>query len=70
MVSFVQIITALMMRTEMVLETSVSFMHLTQLISREDFIEIDYFLSEMNVRAYNAWHIILAATRDSLFLCR
>jgi hypothetical protein len=32
-------ITSLMMRTEMVLETSVSFIHLTRLIAREDFIE-------------------------------
>jgi hypothetical protein len=32
-------ITSLMMRTEMVLETSVSFIHLTRLITREGFIE-------------------------------
>jgi hypothetical protein len=33
-----------MMRTEMVLETSVSFIHLTQLIAREDFIETSEIL--------------------------
>jgi hypothetical protein len=32
------IISSLMMRTKMVHETSVSFIHLTQLIAREDFI--------------------------------
>jgi hypothetical protein len=32
-------ITSLIMQTEMVLESSVSFIHLTRLIAREDFIE-------------------------------
>jgi hypothetical protein len=32
-------ITSLMMKTETVLETSASFIHLTRLIAREDFIE-------------------------------
>jgi hypothetical protein len=34
-----------MMKTEMVLETSVSFIHLTRLIAREDFIEQTQIIS-------------------------
>jgi hypothetical protein len=37
-------ITSLMMRTEMVLETSVSFIHLTRLMPREDFVECRLFV--------------------------
>jgi hypothetical protein len=43
-------IISLMMRTEMVLETSVSFIHLTRLITREDFIE----------EFYNSYYWVLA----------
>jgi hypothetical protein len=51
----VDMITSLMMKTEMVLETSVSFIRLTRLIAREDFIECcrrESFRSHMSVFAY------------------
>jgi len=41
---------SLMMMTEMALETSVSYRHLTQLIAREDFIE---FSRHESSRTYN-----------------
>jgi hypothetical protein len=43
-------ITSLMMRIEIVLETPVSFMHMTRLIAREDFIEAYISVSRSPVR--------------------
>jgi hypothetical protein len=40
-------VTSAMMKTETVLETSVSFIHLTRLIAREDFIENRVYLTDL-----------------------